>query len=162
MNKIEEAIDLLQQGVDVGDKPEGEIMQQAIDILSEPGSEREPGEFTKELDTFHNNQPTITLENIAFYVEFARNSAKEIDRLTAENARLVTDHTYVRAEIAQVKAKLKAQDEAHKNEIFKMNDICVSLCRTKDEAIGLLNGMVLVGIKHSDASRKIVEDALKG
>ena len=84
MNKIEEVIDLLQQGVDVGDKPEGEIMQQAIDILSEPGSEREPGEFTKELDTFHNNQPTITLENIAFYVEFARKSANEIDRLTAE------------------------------------------------------------------------------
>jgi len=62
----------------------------------------------------------------------------------------------------ELQAELKAKDEAHKNEIFKMNDICVSLCRTKDEAIGLLNGMVLVGIKHSDASRKIVEDALKG
>ena len=84
MNKIEEAIDLLQHGIDDSFVQEGEIMQQAIDILSEPGSEREPGEFTKELDTFHNNQPTITLENIAFYVEFARKSANEIDRLTAE------------------------------------------------------------------------------
>ena len=68
----------------------------------------------------------------------------------------------IEPEFNELQAELKAKDEAHKNEIFKMNDICVSLCRTKDEAIGLLNGMVLVGIKHSDASRKIVEDALKG
>ena len=62
----------------------------------------------------------------------------------------------------ELQAELKAKDEAHKNEIFKMNDICVSLCRTKDEAIGLLNSMILSGEKHSDKSRKIVEDALEG
>ena len=43
MNKIEEAIDLLQHGIDDSFVQEGEIMQQAIDILSEPKTE--PGEF---------------------------------------------------------------------------------------------------------------------
>ena len=36
MSRITKAIELLQAGIDVGDKPETDIMQEAIDILSEP------------------------------------------------------------------------------------------------------------------------------
>ena len=140
MNKIEEVIDLLQQGVDVGDKPEGEIMQQAIDILSEPGSEPEPTEFTKEVRAaiIDNGR-----ENSGFYDTCKCLEACDIiDSLTAENAKLKLAIDNANAlikgatmRISTLEAELKAKDEAHKNEIFKMNDICVSLCRTKDAVI---------------------------
>ena len=38
-SRIRNAIELLEVGIEVADKPESNIMQQAIDILSEKGSE---------------------------------------------------------------------------------------------------------------------------
>ena len=49
MNKIEKVIDILQTCVDTCGQPEADMMQQAVDILSE--SEPEPTEFTKKLRT---------------------------------------------------------------------------------------------------------------
>ena len=116
MNKIEEVIDLLQQGVDVGDKPEGEIMQQAIDILSEPGSEPEPTEFTKEVRAaiIDNGR-----ENSGFYDTCKCLEACDIiDSLTAENAKLKLAIDYANAlikgatmRISTLEAELKAKDE---------------------------------------------------
>ena len=89
MNKIEEAIDLLQHGIDDSFVQEGEIMQQAIDILSEPKTE--PTELTELARRFLPPQEIFDEAELADVSErpgqleiIAHKLCKEIDRLTAE------------------------------------------------------------------------------
>jgi len=91
MNKIEEAIDLLQHGIDDSFVQEGEIMQQAIDILSEPKTE--PTELTELARRFLPPQEIFDEAELADVSErpgqldiIAHKLCNEIDRLTAELA----------------------------------------------------------------------------
>jgi len=90
-------------------------------------------------------EPSVPKETYdQLHIDFV-NRGVEIERLTAEN---------------------KAKDEAHKNEIFKLNDICVERCRAKDEKARLFRIEVqealeaLIGCEDEKAT-EIIEQALK-
>ena len=81
MGRMENAIKLLQHGIDAGDAFEAKIMQEVINILSESGSKPEDGD---EIDR-------LTAANVAAEEEISGCSrvifsqGAEIDRLKAEN-----------------------------------------------------------------------------
>ena len=136
------------------------------ELVSVLESKHEQGEFTNKVRKFikkgekrYNANPDAYLANLAFH---ALQACDHIDRLTAELEAEKKQVLLIEKQCQENGNRAaNLQAELNQNK-FLLEHGTAALLKAKDEAIGLLNSMVISGEKHSDTSRKIVEKALKG